>query len=358
MNKEEAIIKFSELKESGNSELNNYIDEATSCLENNCLKGASIMIWSTLMFFIYRKINQYGLKNFGRLCKSRGIKFQGNFNQFYDLNKIQDIDMLFLAREIGFYDINIENQLKDSLKFRNSCAHISQSIIDEAHLIPFIQNIVHYSNLINSLNYKQISRKFIDEIAQMDIDEVIKINKEMEFKTLNNILDESLRIVSLISSPEDYKKQEGIYYLICNILGNRDDDEEKVYFFKKIMDFANSKKCYYMDDILRTIAGNVHYLAIKIYLLEGNNLDGLINLFYHSSSFAIAGCMIKALSHFEDEFIDSQIISLAKAYIENNQVSGDSYTVPGILRKILKNKEECIPGDVMENLEVMGMNLD
>ncbi len=107
------------------NEIDGYIEEVLCCFENDCKKSTIILLWSVFQFFLYKKIEEFGLKEFGKFCRDK-ISFKGIISKAYDINKIKDRDILLVCRELGFYDINIENQLITLLGLRNNCAHVSQ----------------------------------------------------------------------------------------------------------------------------------------------------------------------------------------------------------------------------------------
>ena len=353
--KEKIKTQLESLKET-HKEIDNYIEEVICCFENDCKKSTIILLWSVFLFFLYKKIEEFGLKEFERFCREKPLNIKGKINQPYDINKVQDKDILFACRELGFYDQSVENQLINLLGLRNNCAHVSQIIVMQYQLFSFIEQIINYINLINKLDFKKMPKEFFEELKQLEDEEKIKkIISSMEISKLKNYVEQCLNEIIFISNPEDYQKNKGLYLFLSLLIENREKDEEKVYFFEEIMPRVFGKEISWRFIFIEKLPEYASYSAIKKVILE-KYLDNIVNLFIESGSFKTAGQLCKILLDFKKDLNSSQLKAIADAYFSNDQIK-PAYGVDYGLKIIFKDNKDKISKEMIEALVSSGLEI-
>jgi len=346
--------KLVSLKEKHN-EIDTYLDEVICCFENDCKKSTIILLWAVFLFFLYKKIEEFGLREFGKFCKKK-INFEGNINKSYDINKIKDNDILFICGELGFYDINIKNQLINLLGLRNNCSHVSQIIITTYQLFGFIEQITNYLELIESLDFKKMPTSFFEELKTMEDEEKMgEIISSMEFEKLSNYAEQCLNELLFISNYEDYSKNKGLYLFLSLLINNRKKDEEKSFFFEMIFQKVFRKEISWRHIFIEKFSEYSSYSIIKKLILK-KYLDNVVNLFIESSSFKIAGQFCKVLLSFKKELNSDQLKAIGDAYFSNNQIA-PAYGVNSGLKIIFNENKEKVSKDLLIALKENGLEL-
>ena len=129
-------------------EVQQYADETVKCLEYYCHRATIVMCWNILMYYLYCKIESYGLSSFARIAKERGLKFTGRLVSMYDLNKLTDANIIEASHSIGIFDRNVKQQLIQLASTRGGCAHVTQLAVDERKAETFVSDVLSYSTLI------------------------------------------------------------------------------------------------------------------------------------------------------------------------------------------------------------------
>jgi len=338
-------------------DIDNYLEEVICCFDNDCKKSTIILFWAVFLFFLYKKIEEFGLKEFERFCREKPLNLKGKINKVYDLNKLSDKDLLFACRELGFYDQSIENQLINLLTLRNSCAHVSQLIVSQYQFFGFIEQAINYIDLINKLDFKKMPKGFFDELRETEDEEKIKnLISSMEIEKLKNYTEQCLNEIIFISNYEDYSKNKGLYLFLSLLVENRERDEEKVYFFEKIMPKIFGKEISWRFIFIEKFPEYASYSAIKKIILE-KYLDNVVNLFIGSGSFKIAGQLCKVLLDFKKDLNSNQLKVIGDAYFSNNQIA-PAFGVDNGLKIIFNENKEKISKELFDALKTGGLELD
>ena len=355
-NEKEKIRKQIESFKESHIDIDEYLNEVICCFDNDCKKSTIILLWSVFLFFLYKKVEEFGLRDFEKFCREKPLNLKGKINKAYDLNKLSDKDLLFACRELGFYDQSIENQLINLLGLRNNCAHVSQLIITPYQLFSFIEQAINYINLINKLVFKKMPKGFFDELKTMDDEEKIKdIISSMEFEKLKGYVDQCLSEIIFISNREDYAKNKGLYLFLSSLIEYREKDDEKVYFFEKIMPSIFNKEIDYRFIFIENF-DKYSYSAIKKVILE-KYLDKVVNLFIESGSFKIAGQLCKVLLSFKKDLNPDQLRAIGDAYFSNSQIA-PAYGVNYGLKIIFDENKDKVPKELIDALKEKGLELD
>ncbi|MDP1729521.1 MAG: hypothetical protein Q8L27_04940 [archaeon] len=347
----EQLLKMKEKHQ----DIDTYLDEVICCLDNDCKKSVIILLWSVFLFFLYKKIEEFGLKEFEKFCKDK-FNLQGKINQAYDINKIKDRDLLFACRELGFYDLTVENQLINLLGLRNNCAHVSQLIVTPYQLFGFIEQTINYTDLINKLDFKKMPKSFFDELKKMeDEKKIAEIISSMEIEKLKNYAEQCLHEILFISNSKDYQNSKGLYLFLSLLIENREKDEEKVLFFEMILPKVFKKEFDWRFTFIEKFADYSSYSAIKKIILD-KYLDNVVNLFLESGTFKTAGQLCKVLLNFKRDFNSEQLRAIGNAYLSNNQIT-HAYGVNPALKIIFNENKEKVSTDLISALKEKGLDI-
>jgi hypothetical protein len=337
-------------------DIDEYLNEVLCCFNNDCKKSTIILLWSVFLFFLYKKVEEFGLKEFERFCKEKPLNLKGKVNQAYDVNKLSDKDLLFACRELGFYDQSVENQLINLLGLRNNCAHVSQLIVTQYQVLGFIEQIISYTDLVNKLDFKKMPKEFFEELRTMDDEEKIKqIISSMEIGKLKNYVEQCLNEIIFISNHEDYTKNKGLYLFLSLLIENRERDEEKILFFEMILPRVFKKEFDWRFIFIEKFSEYSSYSAIKKLIFD-KYLDNVVNLFIESSSFKTAGQLCKVLLNFKKDFSSEQLNVIGNAYLSNNQIA-PAYGVNPALKIIFNENKDKVPADLISALNEKGLDI-
>lgn len=340
-----------------NKYIDTYLEEVLCCFDNDCKKSTIILLWSVFLFFLYKKIEEFSLRDFERFCKEKPLKIKGKINKLLDINKVQDKDILFACRELGFYDQSVENQLINLLGTRNNCAHVSQITITQYQLFGFIEQVINYIELINKLDFKKMPKEFFERLKQIKDEEEIKnIISSMESEKLKNYVEQCLNEIIFISNQEDYQKNKGLYLFLSLLIENREQDEEKVYFFEKIMPKVFGKDIDREFIFIEKFPIYASYSSIKKIILE-KYLDKVVNLFIESDSFKTAGQLCKVLLNFKKNLNSNQLKIIGDAYFSNNQIA-QAFGVNNGLKIIFNENKNKLSKELINALKAEGLELD
>ena len=132
-----------------------YIQEALKCLNNGCLKAATLMIWaasiSRILSFIEKNITQFN--TLSKQMKDTDTSFYKvlcrNFQ--YTVKDIEEIRQASMDRQVLCYicylsiiDITQLDKLKAYYNTRNNCAHPTKIQLKPNEIIGMFENIFEY----------------------------------------------------------------------------------------------------------------------------------------------------------------------------------------------------------------------
>lgn len=355
--KNKLIEKINSLRKDEDTSLNDYVDETLECFKNDCNRATIILLWSIWVFYLYKKIREYGLNNFKKFIQSKNIKFEGRINQIYDLQKIKDTQILFLCRELGFYDKNIENQLSNLLSIRNSCAHVAQLNVTKYQLFSYIEQLCDYIKVINELNFDKIHRPFLDELKEMKESQLMEIIPDLGSDLLFSYIEQVLEEVTLISDWRERNLKRGYYTFLSCVIKYRNDDAEKIKLFEIIFGKIFSGEIEFAAEITSDLREILNFSAIKKLILKKGHLDNIISIFVNSFSFINARDNSRALLLFKKEFSSDQLNTIANAYLSNRQIT-ESTGANSALKILLKENIDLLDKDLIEALREKGLNLN
>jgi len=355
MNEDKQKIREKIVNLSGkDSNVDNYLNEVLCCFDNNCQKSTVILLWAVFLYFVYKKINEFGLKEFAKFCEDK-IKFKERLNQLYDLNKIKDKDLLFLCRELGFYDVNIESQLCNLLGLRNNCAHVSQIILTEYQLYSFIEQVSNYTSFLDKLDFKKMPKEFLDNLRSVeDKQKVLDLIKSIENEKLKNYAEQCMNEIIYINNYNEYQKNKGLFIFLSLLIENVEKNEDKVIYFDLIFSRIFDKSILYDDIFIEKLSEYLSFSAIKKHVLDKNYADNIIQLFINSGSYNRATLLSKCLLHFKKELLPNQIKIICEAYLTNNQLA-PAFGVNTALKIILGEHKNKISEELINELKKGGL---
>jgi hypothetical protein len=135
-----------------------FLIESINCYSINAYRASVIMLWITIIYHFYSKIDSIGYnslqkvtkKKFPRITKYHSIKHKK------ELSRIKDADLLLVLQDLNIVDPNVRKSLARNLEIRNSCAHsnpykLSKGVVD-AYFDDLLQNILlnSYMSLVES----------------------------------------------------------------------------------------------------------------------------------------------------------------------------------------------------------------
>lgn len=349
--------KIASLKKEGNNSLNDYIDETLKCFDNDCKRSTIIFLWSIFIFYLYGKISSYGLRNFKKFIESKNKTCEGNISQIYDLQKIKDKDILYLCRELGFYDKNIENQLNTFLITRNSCAHIAQLDITKYQLFSYIEQLCNYIDIIDKLSFESLHQPFFERLKNMNEVELIELIPSLGFDLLLSYVDKAIEEVMLISDWRERNNKKGYYTFLSTVIIYRDNDSEKIDLFEKIFGKIFTKSIPFSLDITENLNQILNYSAIKKLVLEKGYLDNIISIYVQSGSFANARENARSILLFKKNFSAEQLNTIANAYLSNNQIT-DSTGANSALKILFEENINLMDKNLLNAIKEKGLVIE
>jgi len=196
------------------------------------------MAWSVMMFVLYKEIEGWGLRDFARLSLRKKIRA---ILSMYDLNKIDDSDIIQSSHEIGFFDQNIRNKLIDHAKTRNSCGHVSQASISNYTVFEFVNDILDYSKIITSLNERD-ALTILQSLKNMDTSKLEETIKNMSLRKLLIVLDKLMDRISTITEHQEFLESSNLFECVRLSFKTRSSEEDRVQIFDRIFTRLSSEK--------------------------------------------------------------------------------------------------------------------
>lgn len=123
-----------------------FAQEAVACFNNGLHRACVVLSWVGAIWIIENHIVIHRLSEFNSAGTSR---FKANFRKIISVEhftRMQEVDVLQLAEDIGLFDKSMKNQLIERLNFRNTCGHPNMVVIDDhsvAHHVEFLLNNVY-----------------------------------------------------------------------------------------------------------------------------------------------------------------------------------------------------------------------
>lgn len=340
--------KLSEIEVS-DEHLKEYLEETKNCFINGHYRSSIILFWNIFMYFLYKKIEEYGLKDFAIIVKDKKISFEGRLNSFYDINQIKDSEVIRICSKIGFFDKNVKDALDILSKTRNACAHVTQPKLSMYKTLDFFDSLYHYIKLVNNLSYQKVLKSFIDEIKDMEQEEMIHELKTMEFNRLKTTIERIFDKIALISEYVEYERNKNLFDFILLSVENREKDEEITALFELILKKTLEGRITREWEFRDKIPDYIKFSAVKVFVLEKGYLDSLVKLFSESGSFAGANKNIEVLRLFWNNLTPEHINIIARSIISNGQIRL-AYNLSTIQSLLSKRKTEISP-EIRKELE-------
>jgi len=127
-----------------------YLEEATTCVNNNCLRAAVILGWSAAVHHIHCKIEELGFAGFNNEMEKLKQALKGRFKKFTgfgaiesisDLRETPDRSILIMLDAMGLIDSNQRQRLEHCLDMRIHASHPGDAPITMPNLLSFFSDL-------------------------------------------------------------------------------------------------------------------------------------------------------------------------------------------------------------------------
>jgi len=338
------------------SEVQEYAEEAAKCLENDCFKAAIILSWNVLILFLYRKIETYGLSNFARVARKKGFNFKGRINTIYDLNKLADADLIETSHDVGIFDRNAKEQLKQLALTRNGCAHVTQLVVDEIKAATFISDILNHITIVKSSTIAKGTSFVVQSVLAFPNETAITkhIRGISNFRRLIAVLEAILD--ELQATTYDKLSQVGNYHAYLRIATEILTTSEKrqrlyIIFHQRYFLSGSYPAQAWVFELIEKL---LHDSTVKRMVIRKGLTAVYISHLGSSGSYQEAGQRARILSLFGADLTKEQLNKVAEAIVSNNQVYA-SYTAQPVLRQLMDARLYELTSKNIDQLKKTGL---
>ena len=346
------VERLKALKEE-RSGLSSYADETLACLTAKAHQMAVVASWRLLMFVLYNKINDYGLGSFSKDISARNVPMRGErgIHSPYDLNKIDDSQLISACHELGFFDRNIKGLLERDLQTRNGCAHPSQLEMSPGTTIGFLHGLLDRIQLIRATEAKGKPLTLTDNLLALHEDEIESRLMVLSTEDLRGALAEMLNEAELVSNFGQAERFSTIQKILDVAFETRSKEGDRIALFEVVTGRYLSGRLHRSIKVklLPAIVTMVKDLTIKRHVLSKGHIEGFVSEFTASDSFDEAGWISKILSEFAPKLSPSQVEALCRAVLLNDQVS-NSFGAQANLKEILRRNREGLDAGLLEQV--------
>mgnify|MGYP001129140934 CR=1 FL=1 len=302
-----------------------YLQEFQKVLKNGCFRSATILAWNLFMFFLYKKIEEYGLSQFESDLKREYQKIDHHkLKQLYDLNNYKDEIVLEMGNKIGLFDRNVLKELKGNKEIRNSVAHVTEAKVSPAKLIAFVDSTFGYMRLIHEKKF--VDTGFLDKLQEMSEPQITELvhrtpNQE-RLRIARQIMDQLSRFDVQTYSDLDMRKNHLLYLenavrytddqvsktQLCNEIISRIVSTTNIVLQRRYVGIIQSTNLSNMEPRLRIRLANILLTGFESthdFGLEGTFLNALYNLRQTLSKKQIIALINNFLTHFSDTILYS-----------------------------------------------------
>ena len=331
-----------------NDEAITYREESINCYSVKSFRASITMVWCLMIYQIYMKIDEFGLSDFVKSVRDKGISVSGNINDYYDLEKIKDTDIISVCRESGFFDDTVKKKLVNLCDSRNSCAHFNRSKINQQSTDAFIADVCDYIEFLQKLDFK-FDPNFFYMAKRMD-DEGLKhtassIGLERLKVSVTKILDK----IATITNYEEYQENGYLIKFINFVMSQRKEDEILILYdiaFRRVL-VSNLPWGWEVESMLMNLTNRSF---IQSYIIENGFLDLLVAKLCDSGSFDRASRNSSAVLNFNQYLTPENVISIANAIVENDQIR-ESWSAKPNVKNILLVHKKLLTLDIVEKLK-------
>lgn len=325
-----------------------YRAEASKCYAVDGFRAAITMVWCVMIYHIYKKIEEFGLYDFVRSVHQKGIVFSGNINNFYDLEKIKDNDIITMCRERGFYDDTVKKKLINLCDTRNACSHFNLSTVNQNTADAFINDVCNYIEFLQNVNFT-FEPNFFNTLKKMGDTGLKHTAASMSFERLKLTFVKILDTIASIQNYEEYQEDENlIKFIEIAILARSEEEIIALYdiLFKRVI-VADLNWTWEIRSLIYRLTSRSY---IQSYILENGYLDLLVSKLCDSNSYEIAANSSKAVLNFNSYLTQENIFNIANGIVENSQIS-DSYGAKPNLKNILLYHKKLLTIGLVEKLK-------
>lgn len=332
------------------------VKELKACLTSESFRASHVLAFQLLMYSIYVKIDEFGLSTFIRMAQKKNVVAEGKIRTLWDLNKIEDSQIIVLAHELGMYDQNIRTLLETALKTRNGCAHVSQLKPSRSATLTFVENVATYCETIRQSDVKGGTPGTIDEIKKASETRVNVLAAEMETQTIISVLEEFFQEAELFTDSSEIASLKKVFVFIKEALTSRRNiDEMKGVYAVLHKEYFSGRLHNRVRRMLQPIlASAIGKAEIKKFALESRFVEDYIEEFTQSASFDDAGMNAALVAEFKGKLTKSNLGRICDAICKNQQISS-SYKARSTLLDILKSRRTDMESELLKKaMEALG----
>ncbi len=334
------------------------LDELNVCLAGGAFRAAHVIAWQFLMYSLYRKVEEYGLSTFLRLMADRKVPAKGDIRTVWDLNKIDDAQMVPLGHEIGVYDQNVRNQLVKDLETRNGFAHPSQLQAGSATIHGFLERVLSACGLV--LTSKPSGRKLtlIDTVVAASDEERGRLASELDTQSIVGLAKQFFDEAALITNSTDLASRKPFFDFLAVAFGNRKNPAESISIFEVLhQEYFSGRLPYTVKArLFPVIMTASRSLEIKKHIFDHGYLDAYVQELTESGGYEDAWERAEVVSELRGKLTINQLEKICAGIVSNDQVSGSYKARAGLIRILRDRRNDIRPDTLDAALKGMGEN--
>ncbi len=324
-----------------------YRNESINCYTVKSFRATIIMAWCIMIYQIYKKIEEFGLDDFVGSARQRGLSISGNVNDFYDLEKIKDNDIISVCRESGFFDDTVKKKLLNLCDNRNSCAHFNRSMINQNTTDAFIADVCDHIEFLQKLNFK-FEPNFFNSLEKMSDEGLKSTALGMGFERLKVTFTKIMDKFASVANYQEYQENDHLKQFISIALSVREEEEITILYdivFKRVI-LSSLPWGWEIRSIALALTNRSF---IQSYILNNGYLDFLVAALCDSGTYGIAATNSAAVLNFNEHLTAENVTNIANAIVSNDQIR-DSWTGKPNVKKILLLHKTVLTLDIVEKL--------
>jgi len=213
-----------------------------------------------------------------------------------------------------------------------------------------LEDIVYLSRLTPIQQVSTVPSEMLNRIQEIPEGEFVEQINRLTDYGLAVLVDRIIEKILAIQTYDDYEKSIKTFELLDQIIKTVDDEANKIIIFQKILDLVEGNyhgEKYFLPRLSTYLTWN----PIKKMIIETEGyIDRIIKLYSKSSSFYEAKMYSELLQYFIDNYNKSQVNSIVKCFLENNQITY-SWGAQRNMRPIFNKYSEWISTEDLDKLK-------
>lgn len=329
-----------------------FLNETIRCLQGKAYRATTILAWTTLMFFLYKKIVENGIGPFIKLAKEKGISVPKSVNTFYDLNKFDDRRVIELAHAMGIFDRNALKILIYCLDERNSYAHVGQSAPDEVNTLAYLQKIIQHIEIIRQSRFEYGTSSLLQAMKAMsDEERRVKIS-QLGIEQIKSISLQILNDLCYASDTTSWDELSEHISILEEIAQHRVSTTELLSLLEPVLACYHSRSLSWrvLVYLLKPLQVFLGEMAINRYFVENGGVELLLRLLEESQSWHTSNDIGVVLMKFIQHFTERHIITLTKLCEKNDQICY-AWRIRDLRRALVRHFSGKLPDDLLNALD-------